>query len=488
MNDLLEQLSGIRESDGFSVRVKNNHGIDFEPLVSEYNHLLDHIEIQARDIRRFEALSYRDELTGLANRRLFQEALAETLARARRSKSKVAVMYLDLDRFKMVNDTLGHEAGDVLLQEAAKRLQSCLRESDILARIGGDEFAVIAEGTSEPKGLLTLVQRMLESMKKGYELCGEEMFVGGSIGISVFPDDANNAQELLKNADIAMYRAKESRSGFKLYNPSMNDSVDHLASEENALREGIKAQEFELYFQPMVDAKQRQIVGAEALLRWPQQDGTVVSPVKFIPLAEATGLIEPLGEWVLLEACRIMQKWDKAGLPAVQISINASAAQFQNSDFATMAAKALEKYKLAASRLKVEITETLAMNDPETVIKVMELLHEHGVDIALDDFGTGYSSLSYLKRLPIDVLKLDRAFIKDVADHADDAAMISAMITMAHQLGLTVVAEGVEEEKQLDFLSSLNCDTIQGYFFSPPVPEEAFAELLARQASGKALY
>ena len=422
-----------------------------------------------------------DVLTGLPNRSLLQERIAQALLRAHRDLCGVALLFIDLDRFKIINDTMGHHAGDVLLQEVATRLGACLRETDTIARQGGDEFVVLIENDTDEQYLGTMARKILSVLQTPFNLQGQEIFISASIGISAYPQDGSDVGTLLKNADVAMYRAKDlGKNTFQFYSAESNvHSLERLAL-ENSMRRALERNEFKLHYQPKVDLHTDRIVGVEALLRWEHPELGLVSPIQFISLAEETGLIIPIGAWVLAEACRQNQAWQQAGLPPVRIAVNLSARQFGSEGLSDVVAESLKTSGMSARSLELEITESMIMQHTSRASEILQGFREMGAHVSIDDFGTGYSSLGYLKHFPIDTLKIDRSFVRDVPHDADDAAITQAIIAMAHSLKLQVVAEGVESRAQLDFLRTQGCDQIQGYIFSRPVPAEAFAVLLAR--------
>jgi diguanylate cyclase (GGDEF)-like protein/PAS domain S-box-containing protein len=430
---------------------------------------------------RLRFVATHDALTGLPNRVMFAQRLEHALAQAQRHRRRLAVLFLDLDRFKVINDTLGHEFGDALLREAARRLSQSLRSSDTVARLGGDEFVVLLEDVPEPVYVATVAQKIIKSVAEGYVLAGREYHVTASVGASTFPDDAADAATLLKNADISMYRAKEQgRNTFQFYSSQLNlHSVQRL-NLESGLRRAIEREEFILHYQPQVDLRTGEITGAEALVRWLHPELGLLPPGRFIGIAEETGLIVPIGDWVLRSACASQRAWMDRGLPPLRIAVNLSARHFMRSELARDISAALADTGCDPARLELEITETSVMDDPERVVGLLHQIREIGVRVAIDDFGTGHSSLAYLKRFPVDNLKIDRSFISDVPNDKNNAAITQAVIAMGHSLGMQVIAEGVETRAQHGFLLAQKCDEYQGYFFSKPLAEADFTALLAK--------
>jgi diguanylate cyclase (GGDEF)-like protein/PAS domain S-box-containing protein len=428
---------------------------------------------------RVRHLAHFDELTGLPNRSMFNQRLSHALAQAQRRKTPLAVLFIDLDRFKNINDTLGHDAGDTVLREVAERLQSCLRESDTVGRLGGDEFVVLIEDLPETVHVTAIAQKILTAVARPFVLEGQEFHITGSIGISTYPDDSADMQTLLKNADISMYRAKEQgKNNYQFYSAQMNvHSIERLAL-ESSLRHALERNEFLLHYQPKVDIVSGRVTGMEALVRWQQPGKALVPPSEFIPLAEETGLIVPIGEWVLRTACARLKSWQEEGMAPLRIAVNLSARQFVQENLPHDVARVLEATGLDPSALELELTESMIMKDPERAVTVLNRLKAMGIHLSIDDFGTGYSSLSYLKRFPIDSVKIDRSFIQDIPGDADDAAITRAIIAMAHSLRLKVIAEGVETPEQLRFLREHGCDEMQGYYFSKPLAESEFLRLL----------
>ena len=433
-----------------------------------------------RTEERLSYLAQYDPLTGLPNRTLFRDRLEQALARARRDGSLLGVMFLDLDRFKDINDNLGHSVGDELLVQVAVRLKECLRDIDTISRLAGDEFTLIIEGASRPEQVTAVADKILNAFQRPTEVGGHEIYVTGSIGIALTSTGTESADELLKNADIAMYHAKgEGRNNYQVYSDAVHASSSEKLSLEAKLRRAVEREEFVLAYQPQVDIRSGRIVGVEALIRWQSAELGLVAPNRFIPLAEETGLIVPIGEWVLRTACRQNRAWQEAGLAPIVIAVNLSPRQFRQRNLLQTVVGIMGESGLDARYLELEITESTVMHRAEEVIVMLGRLDESGVRLSIDDFGTGYSSLSYLKRFPVHKLKIDQSFVRDISTDSDDAAIVGAIVAMARSLKLTVIAEGVETGQQLDFLRSLNCDEYQGYLFSKPVPASDFARLLA---------
>ncbi len=431
---------------------------------------------------RIKYLAYHDILTGLPNRALLEERLTRALIRARRGKRSLAVMLINLDRFKFVNDAVGHAMGDQLLQKVAERLAGLVRQGDTIARVGSDEFGLLMPQISEPEDAPRAAERILEGLRRPWGLAAHEFHVTGGIGIAMYPSDGEDAETLLRNADTAMYRAKEQGGdSFQVFAPSMNAHLLARVGLESDLRRALEREEFVLHYQPQVNIHTHQIVGVEALVRWQHPDRGLVPPDEFIPLAEETGLIVPLGEWVLRTACAQNRAWQGQGLPSVRVAVNLSARQFHQLNLAEMVAAVLKEMDLEPQWLELEITESTAMRDVDFTIKMLNTFREMGVHVSIDDFGTGYSSLSYLRRFPIDAVKIDRSFVRDVTVDPDDAAIVSAVIGLAHSMNLRAIAEGVETEQQLAFLREQQCHEAQGYLFSRPVPAEAFEKILAKR-------
>jgi diguanylate cyclase (GGDEF)-like protein/PAS domain S-box-containing protein len=442
-----------------------------------------------RDEQTIRHLAYYDALTGLPNRTLFNDRLAQALAQAYRHRQMLGLMFLDLDRLKAVNDTLGHAMGDRLLQAVSERLKGCVREGDTIARLGGDEFMVLLQAVTHLQDVAKVAQRIIEALKPSFYCDGQELHTTASIGIALYPNDSKDADSLMKNADTAMYRAKElGRNNYQFYNANMNATALQRLSLENHLRRALQHREFALHYQPQLNLKTGRITGAEALIRWNHFDLGMVSPARFIPIAEESGLILPLGDWVLAAATAQNKSWQDSGLPPLRIAINLSPLHFKHKDLAQTIAQTLQQTQLDPKYLELEVTESVIMQssdfDADAVVETMHKLKETGIHVSIDDFGTGYSSLSYLKRFPVDTVKIDQSFIRDVTTNPDDAAIAKAIISIAHSLGLRVIAEGVESQEQLNFLRLENCDEVQGFFLSPGLPADAFFEFVKAHHPG----
>ena len=424
-------------------------------------------------------LSLYDALTGLPNQNFFKSSCERELSPARNGGRPFAAMFLSVDRFKKIYETLGHAAGDKLLREVGSRLSGCVREDDTLAYFGGDEFAILLRQISGAEDAVKLVGRLLEALKPVFNLDGQEMFITASLGISLSPDDGTDGQTVLKNAAAALDRAKQQGGGhYQFYTADMNAAALRQLSLENNLHRALEHEEFIVYYQPQISVETGQLTGMEALVRWQHPGLGLVSPAEFIPLAEEIGLIVPLGEWVLRTACAQNKAWQEAGFAPLQMSVNFSPRQFQQPDLVEQVRRALNETGLDPNYLDMELTESSIMKDAELTIRTLQQLKEMGVQVSIDDFGTGYSSLSYLKRFPIDILKIDISFVRNSTTDPKDAAIVRAIITLAHSLNLKVIAEGVETEEQMRFLRSLGCDEVQGYLFGTPLPAEALRQVL----------
>jgi diguanylate cyclase (GGDEF)-like protein/PAS domain S-box-containing protein len=428
---------------------------------------------------RVQYLAYYDALTGLPNRTLLQDRLAKALASARRRKDKLALLFLDLDRFKDINDSLGHSVGDLLLQTIGERLKTWGREQDTVARLGGDEFLIMVTEVKDASDAAAAAERLMDTMSAEFVIQGHSFSINCSLGISVFPEHGADGETLIKNADVAMYSAKDNgRNNFRFFTEEMNARVMERLTLENRLRLALEKEQLFLVYQPQMDIATGKISGMEALLRWQRPDLGLVPPDKFIRVAENSGLIVPIGEWVLRTACRQARKWQDEGLPAVSVAVNVSAVQFRQEDFCELIRRVLDETSLAPRYLELELTESLLLSNADVMFSVFQELKAMGLKLAIDDFGTGYSSLSYLTKFPVSKLKIDRSFVRDVAVNADDAAIASAIISMGKSLHLKVIAEGVETEAQMSFLKAHQCDEIQGYYFSKPLSPEQAADKL----------
>jgi diguanylate cyclase (GGDEF)-like protein len=438
--------------------------------------------------RRVEYLAYHDGLTALPNRSLFNKLLSQAVSLAKRHGRQLAVAFIDLDRFKQINDTLGHEAGDELLKEVANRLKGCLRESDTVARLGGDEFVVLMTELGDERYAATVAQKIITAIAKPFVLLGQDFRVTASIGISSYPKDGQDEQTLTKNADIAMYQAKEDgKNNFQFYSERLNaNSLQRLAL-ESSLRHALERNEFQLYYQAKRDIATGQITGMEALLRWQHPDLGMVAPMLFIPVAEETGLIIPIGKWVLQTACLQNVNWQKQGRTRLRIAVNLTARQFADEHLLRDVDAILKSTGMEAGLLELEIHESLLIQDIEKTLRILTDLKSMGIKIAIDDFGTGYSSLATLQRFPLDTIKIDRSYIRDIATRGEDSNLTQAIISMGKSLSLTVVAQGVETKEQADFLRDHACDEFQGFYFNKPMSAVQFTELLLAQDAGVTL-
>ena len=431
---------------------------------------------------QIQFLAHHDALTGLPNRALLQDRLSQSLARAHRHKDRVAVLFLDFDRFKNINDSLGHSVGDGVLQAVAERLKTCIREGDTVSRIGGDEFVIILPDLREAECVAQVAEKILQLGEEPYSVADHQLRLTISIGIDIYPVDGTDNETLLKNSDAAMYHAKQAgRDTYHFYTQDMNARALDILRMENSLQRALVNKELSLHYQPQVDLASGRIVGAEALLRWNHPKQGQIPPGRFIPIAEERGLIVPIGTWVLEEACTQSQQWVKDGLRPIQMAVNISALQLHHSAFVRNLDRILNATEMPPERLELELTESAVMEDAEQTVSLLQELKEMGMSLAIDDFGTGYSSLSYLKRFPIDRLKIDRSFIKDLTLNSEEEAITRAIIGMGRTLKIKAIAEGVETEKQLQFLKQEGCGEFQGFLFSKPVPAEEFAQLLAAE-------
>ncbi|MDJ0656161.1 MAG: EAL domain-containing protein [Xanthomonadales bacterium] len=479
--EISERTKGNPLRKPLSVRV--NAVMDDNDVASHYIGVFSDITFRKQTEENLKRLANHDTLTGLPNRSLFNDRLSKALARARRRSSLVALLFMDLDRFKNVNDSLGHAMGDLLLKEVSRRLQTCLREEDTIARLGGDEFTIVLEGIHKPKDVIPVAKKIGKAVGAVYDLDGYEANVTPSVGISIYPNDGEDADTLVKNADTAMYHAKrQGRNNHQFFDRMMNAEVTERLDLENKMRLAMQNREFAVYYQPKVDLRSGRIAGAEALMRWYHEEHGWISPLKFIAIAEETGLIRPLGEWVLEQSCRQAANWLAAGYENCHVSVNLSPRQFQSATLVERVSDVLSTTGLPPAYLELEITETTLVDNLDHTADSLNRLRDLGVRLSLDDFGTGYSSLTYLKRFPLHRLKIDQSFVRDVMEDADDARIVSAIVSLAHNLGISVVAEGVESEEQLQFLRDLDCDEVQGYLMSPPVDSDKMTALLQEES------
>ena len=428
-------------------------------------------------------LAQYDPLTGLANRSLFQSRLKDALASAKRTGQMIAVMLLDLDHFKDINDSLGHPAGDALLKEVAVRLKHNVRETDTVARLGGDEFAVIATNIDHLEGVATVAEKLVDAIAVPFDFENNEIRTGTSVGISVSPPDVSEPEHLLKHADFALYQAKSAGRGtWQFYDAEMNAKRQARKTMEDHLARALERNEFTLFYQPKINARTGEATGAEALIRWLHPEYGMVPPLEFIPIAEESGQIVEIGAWVVRTACAQHLAWREAGLPPVPVAVNLSPVQFKNGDLPLALRAIVAEFGLSPGFIELEITESVLVENTESVSKQFHTLRKLGHLIAIDDFGTGYSALAYLKQFPVDKLKIDRAFVANITENPGDAALAKGIIALAKSLGMGVVAEGVETEEQLALLSRHGCEEIQGYYYSPPIPAEAFADWFRARA------
>lgn len=494
-------LSGHSDED-MALRAVQNGAQDYLVKGSIGGEMLSRSIRYAIERKRMELhlakMAQYDQLTGLANRKMFREDLEKALARARRNESGLALLFLDLDRFKTINDTLGHRIGDLLLQATAQRLKSCLRKTDSIARLGGDEFtiiteaslSVIAEGVAARRNAAIVAKKLIAVMEQPFQIEEHEVYVGTSIGIACTSGDTGRAFDgdtLVMQADMAMYRAKEMGGGtFEFHTSEMTEHANKRLDLENKIRSGIENDEFVLHYQPLIDLPTRRVIGVEALVRWKQPPAYLVAPNEFIPVAEESGLIVRLGEWVLRAACAQHRRWMDTELPPMRLAVNISARQFQDRGFVGLVREVLASENLDPQHLELEITEGLLAGNSTEATETMRALKLIGVRLAIDDFGTGYSSLAYLKEFPVDALKIDRSFISGVLTNNLDAAIATTVIELAHNLGLDVTAEGVEDEAQMAWLNDRACDAVQGFLICKPLPADTLTGWLDAESSHNA--
>lgn len=503
-NDLTKRVDALGSDELSSVSIEINYMLDIiqasqenlERRVQERTKELQSINVQLQkeisDRKTVERelvmhkehlirIAHYDSLTSLPNRIFFNEILDKAIQYSKRHKKMLAILFIDLDRFKNINDALGHTFGDSVLKEVASRFSTIVRSGDVLARLGGDEFIMLLNNISNSSQASGVAEKILEACTQPINVDAHELFLTASIGISLYPTDGDSLEDVQKNADMAMYKSKRNGgSGYQFYTPELDQLANEHIKLEAELRKAIKNKEFVLYYQPQFDLRTQKINRVEALIRWEHPTVGVISPIKFIPLAEETGLIMDIGEWVLFEACRAAKKWQDSGLDPILISVNVSAKQFRHQDISQLVSNALKETGLSSEYLELELTESAVMDNVDVVINKLNAVRDMGVKIAIDDFGTGYTSINYLRQLPVSIIKIDRAFIKGLPQSKDDATIASAILLLAHQLGLEVVAEGVETVEQLNFLHEKGCDMIQGYYISPPQPLHKLEAYIAK--------
>lgn len=483
-----EQWSQRKNGEEFAERLSVSAITDDEARIVQYIVVFSDITQRKQDEERIRYQANYDGLTGLPNRSLFMDRLTQALNMAARTDQRLGLMFIDLDGFKLVNDTLGHDVGDELLVEAAKRLMSCVRTGDTVARLGGDEFTIIMPNLGDIRNAPVVAQRIIDMLEQPFNLKNHEAFVSASIGITTFPDDAGDPHTLLKNADAAMYRAKEQgKANYQFFTADLNAQVSERMILKNGLSKALERDEFMLYYQPKCELATGRLTGVEALLRWKSAELGMISPVKFIPVMEETGLIGAVGEWALEMACYQHRLWRDAGHGHMRVAVNLSVRQLRQPHLAQTIESILAKTGIDPSGIELEITESMIMKDTENAVSMLRNLSDMGIHLAMDDFGTGYSSLSYLKRFPLHTIKIDRSFVNDIATDPDDLEIIRTIITMGHSLRRRIVAEGVETEEQRVLLRKLRCDEMQGYLLSPPVPAAEIDRMLESTQMGGVL-
>ena len=480
-------VSEIRRKDGDDIWISENARAvqDEAGNLLFYEGTVEDVTETKLNQEKLEHLANHDPVTGLPNRLLMNDRLRQMMLSAQRSKSIVAVALVDLDHFKLINDTFGHNRGDQLLQTMSHRMLACVREADTVVRLGGDEFVLLLSGAGRGEAMSQVVQRVLQTIARPSQIEGRELSVSCSVGVSIFPRDGRDVQTLLKNADTAMYKAKElGRNNFQFYSPEMNTVITERLEMQSALRRAVEHKQFALLYQPKVDLVTGQIAGMEALLRVKGENGELSLPENFITLAEESGLIVQIGEWVMREACNFNKSLQERGLPPMRVAINLSARQLTRYDLMRAVEQALQHAELSAEYLELELTESMVMHDPEGVIATLAQLQALGIQLSIDDFGTGYSSLSYLKRFPVASLKIDQSFVRELGQDENAAAIVKAIISLGHSLDMKVIAEGVETEKQMSFFLENRCDAMQGFLFSRPLSAGEFALLVERESGG----
>ncbi len=480
-------VSEIRRKDGDDIWISENARAvqDEAGNLLFYEGTVEDVTETKLNQEKLEHLANHDPVTGLPNRLLMNDRLRQMMLSAQRSKSIVAVALVDLDHFKLINDTFGHNRGDQLLQTMSHRMLACVREADTVVRLGGDEFVLLLSGAGRGEAMSQVVQRVLQTIARPSQIEGRELSVSCSVGVSIFPRDGRDVQTLLKNADTAMYKAKElGRNNFQFYSPEMNTVITERLEMQSALRSAVEHKQFALLYQPKVDLVTGHIAGMEALLRVKGENGELSLPKNFITLAEESGLIVQIGEWVMREACNFNKSLQERGLPPMRVAINLSARQLTRYDLVRAVEQALQHAELSAEYLELELTESMVMHDPEGVIATLAQLQALGIQLSIDDFGTGYSSLSYLKRFPVASLKIDQSFVRELGQDENAAAIVKAIISLGHSLDMKVIAEGVETEKQMSFFLENRCDAMQGFLFSRPLSAGEFALLVERESGG----
>lgn len=455
---------------------------DTDGNITHYMGVYTDLTKKKRAEETIRTMTYFDPLTGLPNRALFRDRLQQAISHVKRQGRLLAVLFLDVDRVKLINDTLGHHVGDLLLKAVSERLVHGLREGDTVARMGGDEFMLLLPGIEHINDVTRIADKIIEDLNPSFRIEGHDLYITASIGISVFPYDGVDVETLSKNADTAMYHAKrQGRNGYQAFTPAMNQEAFEQLKLGNSMRRALERGEFILHYQPQVNLSNGEIIGMEALVRWLHPELGLIPPKKFIQWAEDSGLINPLGEWVLREACLQNRQWQLAGLPRLRVGVNLSANQFKEEDFVHTVEKALENASLAPDCLDLELTESVIMENVGTSLRAPHDLRAMGIRFSIDDFGTGYSSLSYLKHFPVHTLKMDQSFVRDLSTDRNDAAIATAVIALGHSLNLTVLAEGVETETQLEILRQLKCDKMQGYLYSEPLDASSFETFIRSQ-------
>ena len=478
------ELWGEKGGEQFALHIAITAIVDDFGTPSQYAAIINDITERKQDEERILHQANFDALTNLPNRALFVDRLEQSLLTMARAQHKLGLMFIDLDGFKLVNDTLGHDKGDDLLREAAVRISSCTRDGDTVARLGGDEFTVIMPNLNDAKDAPLVAQRILDALARSFDLGGTESFISGSIGITIFPDDADSSNDLLKNADAAMYRAKDlGKANYQFFTADLNAQVAERLQLKNGLVQALERGEFQLYYQPKVTLSTGKVDSVEALMRWDNPSLGMVSPARFIPVLEETGMVVEVGEWAIREACHQHQRWIEEGLSPIRIAVNLSARQLREMSFVSVLQKLLAETGVGPDGIEIEITESMIMSDKDTAIIALTELHGLGIRVAMDDFGTGYSSLSYLRQFPIDTIKIDGSFIADISNSPEDAEIVRTIISMGQTLNKSIVAEGVETEEQLELLRSYKCDQIQGYLFSRPVPGDELTEFIREKNS-----